>query len=314
MNEEQKFERLARKVKVKRWLAMIGLSIVTALAVLLITYQVMKGLVRNQSSHLFEEMSIQSQIMSPNIEISDQLLADDTNLKGKIVSHRYKKIDGYRVPWSNFEGRYGLFRRRILDDSTTDSDSMNGEQVFDRVTQNKIPTFYNRKYVKSSNSFTQTKVNEISKLNQMKGYVAELAITFKKPMTYDEIKKLFPKNLRTEWYWIGMSGTGAGSNQSDQYIGFQADNGVLKSDYYKWFCKYLLEAPASLLGKHSNFNGSKFAKDYAKKYPKLSDAKFEGVIITGKSENFKQIENADWIENSSIGVTIKTVPYIKPEY
>ncbi|MER0124125.1 hypothetical protein ABPH35_10960 [Streptococcus sp. ZJ93] len=56
----------------------------------------------------------------------------------------------------------------------------------------------------------------------------------------------------------------------------------------------------------SNYDDLEFIKE---NYPTLADAKFSGVILTGKAENFAQLENQDWIFASSIGAAIPNQPY-----
>lgn len=47
-----------------------------------------------------------------------------------------------------------------------------------------------------------------------------------------------------------------------------------------------------------------------KKYPKLDDATFSGIILSGRNENFKQLQNKSWIAASSIGATTRYFPYL----
>lgn len=44
---------------------------------------------------------------------------------------------------------------------------------------------------------------ELETLNQLPKHLAEVAITFDKPYTYDEIQKMVPENLLTNWLWLG---------------------------------------------------------------------------------------------------------------
>ena len=55
------------------------------------------------------------------------------------------------------------------------------------------------------------------------------------------------------------------------------------------------------------------AEDYLKDYLEANEnpetAKFAGVILTGRAENFAQLQNANWIYASSIGQSIQIQPY-----
>lgn len=51
------------------------------------------------------------------------------------------------------------------------------------------------------------------------------------------------------------------------------------------------------------------ATNYLKKYPDGKTAKFAGVILTGRAENFAQLQNQDWIYGSNIGHSVQIQPY-----
>lgn len=57
------------------------------------------------------------------------------------------------------------------------------------------------------------------------------------------------------------------------------------------------------------------AEDYLKDYLEANDnpetAKFAGIILTGRAENFAQLQNAEWIYASNIGQSIQIQPYHK---
>ena len=55
----------------------------------------------------------------------------------------------------------------------------------------------------------------------------------------------------------------------------------------------------------------KFLK--ANKDKPFDQVKILGVMLTGKTENFKVLENQDFVRGASVGVTAQVVPYIKPE-
>ncbi|SFH58581.1 Sigma factor regulator C-terminal [Priestia megaterium] len=41
--------------------------------------------------------------------------------------------------------------------------------------------------------------------------------------------------------------------------------------------------------------------------------KILGVMLTGQTQNFKALENKEFIRGASVGATAQMVPYIKPE-
>lgn len=57
------------------------------------------------------------------------------------------------------------------------------------------------------------------------------------------------------------------------------------------------------------YRSDKALKSYLEKNKNPKTATFAGVILTGRAENFKQIENAKWIYASNIGESVKIQPY-----
>ena len=49
-----------------------------------------------------------------------------------------------------------------------------------------------------------------------------------------------------------------------------------------------------------------------KQHPTLATAKFAGVILTGRTENFAQLSEKSWIYASSVGATTEVLPYLEP--
>ncbi|MFC3927635.1 anti sigma factor C-terminal domain-containing protein [Streptococcus caprae] len=52
-------------------------------------------------------------------------------------------------------------------------------------------------------------------------------------------------------------------------------------------------------------------KVFLDKYKTGTEAKFAGIIVTGRAENFAQLEDKDWIFASSIGQSVQIQPYHK---
>ena len=282
MNQDKQFEKLAFRIKLKRWVITILLIIILFPIMTAVGYKITQSFSARQSSGLMKEMEIQQDLMSPNIQNSDLVIGNSNIGGGTVVSHQYKDIDGYHLPWQTVEGK--------------------------RTTQTKIPLFYNNR-VKSPNV---SKAYEVKKISQMKNYVGEVALTFRHPMTYSQILQKLPKGIQANWFWLGVNGKADPTIEDNCFLGIQSFNGKLGPNDYKGFRKSLQSAKN--LGTYNSFSITDYAHGFAKKYPTLNQARFSGIIITGKTENFKPLVNQNWITESSVGATIKRVPYIKPSF
>ncbi|MEY2375953.1 anti sigma factor C-terminal domain-containing protein [Lentilactobacillus buchneri] len=305
MNQDKQFEKLAFRIKLKRWVITILLIIILFPIMTAVGYKITQSFSARQSSGLMKEMEIQQDLMSPNIQNSDLVIGNSNIGGGTVVSHQYKDIDGYHLPWQTVEGKYNWLYHEIQTDNLVDTDN---QAAYTRTTQTKIPLFYNNR-VKSPNV---SKAYEVKKISQMKNYVGEVALTFRHPMTYSQILQKLPKGIQANWFWLGVNSKADPTIEDNCFLGIQSFNGKLGPNDYKGFRKSLQSAKN--LGTYNSFSITDYAHGFAKKYPTLNQARFSGIIITGKTENFKPLVNQNWITESSVGATIKRVPYIKPSF
>lgn len=47
-------------------------------------------------------------------------------------------------------------------------------------------------------------------------------------------------------------------------------------------------------------------------YEAAEDMRLNGIVLTGRSENFKQLIGQPWIKAASAGASAEIVPYIQP--
>ena len=300
MNDEKKFRQLAIRVKVVRWLVTIGIVIAVLLVGAIGGYwwtQQQAGKESRREDRFIEQVST---VMSPNISVSDRYLADTNFMGGKVTSHRYKDIEGYHEAWSPIVQPYSWTWLGNQSGDTLNSTDTTDNGAYDRLTQHKIPLFYNPK-MKHPDVHRAADVNKVART---KGAVAEVAVSFDHPLTYAQIQQRLPKKLHAVWYWIGVSPKADATSMDNNFLGVQANSkghmvATKYENYYRSF-RQTLEKLDFGYG-YNGFNVGEYAHKYAKQYPTLKTAKFAGAIVTGNSENFKPLANADWIYASSAG-------------
>lgn len=301
---DAEFKQLSKKVKRKRNLTTLGISLLTILIVLGISYQVSQVFVRKAYQKTDEYVAVLETIQAPNIQSNSRYITNNGLLSGTVTSHRYKEIAGYRVPWSAFNQPFGLFGWQNQADSSQDMLS----DGYDRLTHQKVPVFYNDKAGK--NAENNPKPNELEKMASMKNYVGEVALTFDRSYSYEEIRQLIPHNLEINWYWVGALGKENQASSGMPVIGYQAEKSEIKQESYEFFKKQLTLAKDQY---EHQVNGisiyDKTWKQY-KNIDQIAEAPFKGVIVTGRTEDFKQLVDQSFIQASSVGTTIECVPYI----
>ncbi|WP_125581468.1 sigma factor regulator N-terminal domain-containing protein [Levilactobacillus cerevisiae] len=295
MNEGQQFEKLARRVKWRRWLITIGLIVAVVIGLGAAFIQMTRVKSQAASDEANRSFELVNTVLSPNIQISDQYLQNSDFFGGTLVSHRYKDIDGARIAWSENRAPYTwMLGSNANAFNTTDTTTT---AAYDRDTQQKIPLFYNVNVAKPEVKRAQ----EVRQVVRQKNYRAEVALTFKQPLTLKQIQAKLPAGVHANWYWAGVSGKADATVMDNNFVGIQADgNHQPTTATYKWFRKEVRSVPSGMMT-FNNFNVMACANRFIKRYPQLNEAKFSGVIVTGNSEAFKPLVQANWLDASSVG-------------
>ena len=258
------------------------------------------------STKLHEQLFLHNAIAEPNVQIDSQVTSNSSMFGGNIISNRSKNINGYIVPWNTLTSSYGWIRINIDSNELTPgfywSRSNTEFYEYDKQTKNKFATFYNP----AIKDYFDDVQNELGEVSQMNNYVAEVAISFNQPYTLQEIKEKIPDNLNIVWlYMTSPIGDESKGPAGMPVYGFNPDNSPKEA--YKEFVDSLKQYDED--GYHEDIQ--KFLK--SNKGKPFDQVKILGVMLTGKTENFKALENQEFIRGASVGVTAPIVPYIKPE-
>lgn len=307
MTSNQEFKRLARRVKLRRWGMTILIAGVVCLGLGFLTVQTLNALTRKASDRDNAFMSDVAEIVAPNIQISDQYLVNNKLFSGQILSHRYKDIEGKRVAWSPMTADYSWAQGGHLPTALNATDEQ-GARVYDRVTQQKVPVFYNVARKRQAGQLTGSHpLQELGQVERTKGQVAEVALTFQHPLTYRQIQQRLPQGVHAAWYWLGVSGKADTTVMANNFVGLQAGNarGRLTQQDYRAFRDVARTASHQATAAGFTLNGFapfKYAGQYVQRYPQLTTARFAGVIVTGTSAHLKQLGTPSWVAASAAGV------------
>ncbi|NLR31044.1 anti sigma factor C-terminal domain-containing protein [Levilactobacillus tujiorum] len=304
MNEGKEFRRLARRVKFRRWVLTGMIAMIVVMVAIPVTYKLTQLRAAKVSNEMIREMETSDHLMSPNIAVSDQHLGNTSAFGGQVISHRYKEVEGYRVPWSSVVRDYSW----LTGSSSTLSNAtdQNKSSLYDRETEQKIPMFFNQQASRPNLKAT----HDLAKIGQSKGAVAEVALTFKQPLTYRQVQAKLPAGLHAQWYWIGVSDDADPTSMDNNLLGLsikdiglshRPSEGLTQNDYRSFYqgLKYAATHAPDIA--FDDFRPYKYGGQYAKRYPIASQAKFAGVIVTGNSEAFRPLDKANWIYASSAG-------------
>ena len=321
------FKIIAKKSRRKRLWKTVVISSFVSLVLLGLLGKGLAELASGNGRDLQKQYEIMSEIAYPNVDYDSLYYTQTSYFSGTLRSDRFKDLNGVRVAYPAYEGNYSLTGSYKNPTSEATYSSTSG--TYTRELRQKYPVFYNvnAKQTKSSDPAPQ----ELVSVKEMPNQLVEIALTFDKPYTYKEIQQMIPSNLKINWYWIG-SQSEDGDNTTDPQTTYGANASLLftyDSDVRKkakeakkeqqTFLDYLKKADKNLFPSVSGYNTYNDVESYLKKFGQLDirepenrdQLTFSGVILTGKAENFTQLEGKEWIYASSIGASVPNQPYYK---
>ena len=292
------------KAKRKQLLKIIIITIIVVLILLPILYKTGNYFAAKSSTRLHEQLFLHNAIAQPNIRIDSQVTSNSSTFGGNIVTNRSKNINGYLVQWSTLTSSYDWLRIKIdhneLIPGSYSSDTESYE--YDKQTKNKVATFYHP----SIQDYYDGIENELGEISQMENHVAEVAISFNQPYTLQEIQAKIPDNLNIVWLYMTSPISDESNGPSGMPV-YGFDPSHSPKDAYNSFIDSLEQYDAN----ESNETIQEFLE--TNKDKPFDEVKILGVMLTGQTQNFKALENQDFIRGASVGATAQIVPYIKPE-
>ena len=319
------FEILAKKSRRKRLWKTVAISTFVSLVILGLLGKGLIELASKNGQNLQKQYEIMSEIAYPTVDYDSLYYTQTSYFSGTLRSDRFKDLNGVRVVYPAYEGNYSL--TGSYKNPTSEGTYYTKSGTYTRELRQKYPVFYNvnAKVTKDSNSIPK----ELASVKEMPDQLVEVAVTFDRPYTYKEIQQMIPNNLKINWYWIG-SQSKDGENgmvlSSDPKTTYGAGAELLAMDPttsskegQKTFLDYLKEVDKTFFPTVNNYNMYNDIETYLKKFSQLDireeknrdQLTFSGVILTGKSENFAQLEGKEWNYASSIGASIQNQPYYK---
>lgn len=293
-----------KKAKRKQLLKIIITSILVVLIILPIIHKTGNHFAAKSSTKLHEQLFLHNAIAEPNIQIDSQVTSSSSMFGGNIITNRSKNINGYVVQWSTLTSSYDWIRIDIDHNELTPGFYWSDEEIYeyDKQTKNKYATFYHP----SIQDYYGGVPNELKEITKLENHVAEVAVSFNQPYTFQEIEAKIPDNLNIVWLYM----TSVIADESNGPAGvsiYGYDSSDSPKEGYNSFIDDLeqYDANGNIEPVHDFLN-----KNKNKPFDKV---KILGVMLTGQTENFKALENQKFIRGASVGATAQIVPYIKPE-
>ena len=293
-----------KKAKRKQLLKIVITSIIVVLILIPIFYKTGNYFASKSSTRLHDQLFLHNVIAEPNIQINSQVTGSSSMFGGNIITNRSKNINGYLVQWSTLTSSYGWLRIKIDHNELIPGfyQSETDFYEYDKQTKNKVATFYHP----SIQEYYDDPQNELSEVSQMEKHVAEVAISFDQPYTLQEIQAKIPDNLNIVWLYMTSPIVDEKNGPSGMPV-YGFDPSTSPKEAYNSFIDALEKYDAT----GNNETIQEFI--HLNKNKQLDEVKILGVMLTGQTQNFKALENQDFVRGASVGATAQIVPYINPE-
>lgn len=296
---DSSIQKALKKAKIKHWLSIVVISMACCLALLFI----FDSLSTRHTTQLHDRLFLEHSVSQPNVSIDSQVTANTSAFGGNIITNRSKNVDGYLIPWSTLTSSYSWMGASVDFNELTPGSHSNGKTYYeyDKQTKQKVATFYNPAIKDYYNGVP----NQLEAVVQVKNHVAEVAISFKEPLTMKQVKELIPENLNIAWLYMHSEIADESKGPAGLTVYGYADTELSKDSF---------ETFIDDLKTYDGNNSMEDIQDYIQEneHKSFNEVTVLGVMVTGQTKNFHELIGKDFIRGASVGVTAPIVPYIKP--
>ena len=300
---DSSIQKALKKAKIKHWFRITIISIVVC-GVLLVAFNRLGNYLSAQNTaRLHDNLFLQHSISQPNVNIDSQVTANSSMFGGNIITNRSKNINGYLIPWSTLTSSYSWFGASIdYNELIAGSHSSgNNHYEYDKQTKQKVATFYHP----SIKQYYDGVQNQLEAVIQLENQVAEVAISFKEPLTMAQVRENIPGNLNIAWLYMTSKIVDEVPGPSGLPVYGYPDSELSKESFDEFIenlKKYNERGSVEEIEKYIEENENK----------PFNEVTVLGVMLTGRTESFNELLDKEFIRGASIGVTAPIVPYIQP--
>ncbi|WP_053955026.1 anti sigma factor C-terminal domain-containing protein [Inediibacterium massiliense] len=321
--EEAKSNKISKAVKkAKRFstIKIIMISFITVIIVSIATISISNEISDQRWDEYIQKIKYRYVVQAPN-KFPGMFYSYKGYFGGEIEHKTFKYINGKRVYTGTYGIQYNLLGENFPqgNGSFISNTNMNWEEQnylprYNDIGQELMVFYY--PYVDYGNRYK----NDLSLLEDIgdKKYM-EIALSFDKEYSIDEVYNMIPKNLNLTWYWVDTVKDNDKKTKK-QYTDKQNVGGkIVPVEQYPDLCyendaygiKTINEYGEKIESPEENFIQGLKEGEITHIYDIIAgadgkltkeDIKIQGVVVTGDAESLKSLRNFTFIKASSIGV------------
>ncbi|WP_085994303.1 anti sigma factor C-terminal domain-containing protein [Oceanobacillus senegalensis] len=311
------FKRTVRKAKIMTIIRNIAITLFVVMFLVIVLGFSWLSMMRWNQENAVRDIELFTRISDPNIEALGVQKMGNGLFEGILIFDRYKEIEGIPVNWSDQVVTYSLFGgiSRLAGDHTPIQliDEKDGQKrYYNRDTKQRIMQFYHPEV-----TYNDVR-NDLNRLNNLTDEtLVEMALSFDKKYTPEEVRDFIHEDVTLEWYWADTYTNLDGIkeiNRGDETIPAFPE---LASQVYGF--NHLPHNPSQSeevfiedIKTGFSIEGGKYFGEFQRIYNyikgKTSTLSADhvdvlGVVVTGTAAELKKLNDSDMIRASVLGVT-----------
>lgn len=322
MNDKQ-MKTLMKRAKRKQFFRNFVISIFASTLVIIGSFTLIVYLKQKNFNEMERRVFAEQTVKGPNIKFYSHRKLNMGLMSDSIMYSSYKNISGQPVKWIDEIYEYdvwGYMSRSHNGNTQLDEGPPEGSGTridYNIQTMQREMRFY-LPFMKYENY-----VNDLKGIGDLKNKVAEVALSFDKAYTMDEIMGILPKGVQPVWFWVDTYD----EKKRDEYVGLtdsktkavlNAEKSTLVYGFTGSYAKKeedmrmdfdrnskgFIEAMKTLAEDERHMDD---AKDSYKeiKNTKPKDLSIYGVVVTGKTEDLQSLQGSPYIKAAVRGVTVE---------
>ncbi|PEA56844.1 hypothetical protein CON64_00970 [Bacillus pseudomycoides] len=327
--DDKQMKALMKKAKRKHLLRNWIISICATIIVLVGTFSIIVYFTQENYKKMGREVNALHNIQGPNMRVYTQTELSTGLMGGTVMYSSYKNIAGQPVKWVDEIYEYSMWEVSQV--------NHNGNVILDEERSNKKDDFenmpdYNRQTMQREMRFYLpfmkyvNYVNDLENIGEMQSKVAEVALSFDKAYTTEEVVNMLPKDIQPAWFWVDTydekkgdsyvglidpkSGGVLNAVMSFNVFGFKGSHAKKMEDVQKDIKRNSEEFLSSMRFLTDDNSIGGFKDYYGKNYKEIKkmppkDLPIYGVVVTGTTESLKQLQGVPYVKAAVRGVTVE---------
>lgn len=323
--DDKQMKNLMKRAKRKQFFRNFVISIFASIIVIVGSFTLIVYLKQKHFNEMERRVFAEQTVKGPNIKFYSHRKLNMGLMSDSIMYSSYKNISGQPVKWIDEIYEYdvwGYMERSHNGNTQLDEGPPDEEESGMRVNYN-IQTMQREMQFYLPFMTYVNYVNDLNQIGELKNKVAEVALSFDKSYTMDEIMGILPKNIQPVWFWVDTYD----EKKRDEYVGLtdSKTDAVLNAEksnrVYGFAGSYAKKEEAmkmdfernskEFIGAMKTLAEDKRHVDNAKdsykeiKNTKPKDLPIYGIVVTGKTEDLQSLQGAPYIKAAVRGVTVE---------